>query len=872
MTPLWQRRRNKQQELEEEIHGHLKMAEHDRVERGQDESEARQAARREFGNVAMVEMVTREQWGWGWIEDLLRDLRYGARMLRKNPGFTLIAVLTLALGIGANTAIFSLVNGILLRPLPYPLPEQLVSVNGTYPKGAFAAMREQMQTMDVAAYVEGYEFNLTGMGEAVRLTGAPVSAELFQVLGSEAQLGRTFRAGEDLAGQNAFVILSHALWEQRFASDPAVIGKVISLEGVARQIVGVMPADFRFPSPKTELWVPLNADSRDTPAFWAGDFMPVIGRLRGGSTMAQAGAEVQLFQARVGRLFPWPMPATWNADVTAVSLQSGLVSDVRTRLLILLAAVGLVLLIACANVANLTLSRAAIREKEIAIRTSMGAGRHRVVRQLLTESLLMAFVGGALGLFLSGAGLSLLRLVFPAGTPRLADVAIDWRVLLFTAGLVILTGVISGLAPAFQCSRTELTESLKSGSRGTTQACARRLRNVLVVSELALAVLLVSAAGLLIRSLWAVSHVDPGFRSEDVLTARITPVESFCSDPGRCFSFYRDLVSRTRSLPGVSSAAVVSTLPLGGRVQKRSVTFEGFTPSGAEPEPLLWLNAVSPGYFGVMTIPVLRGRKFTEADTSGNAGAVILSAETARRFWPGEDAVGKHVRIVNQKEWRTVVGVVADVRGHDLQHNGPAWTQGTFYVPYGPGATLENGTVPAAMTLVIRSAMGARLEEPLRGLVAELNSEAPVTEIRPMAAIVSGAADAPRSVASLFGAFAGLALVLGIVGIYGVISFFVGQRTREIGIRLALGAQRRDVLKLVVNEGLSLTLMGIGAGLAAAFGLTRFLRTLLYGVSATDSLDFAVVAILFAVVALVACYIPARRAMRVDPIVALRYE
>jgi predicted permease len=872
MKPWWQQRRQKQQDLEEELDAHLKMAERDHIDRGEAAFDAQRSARREFGNVAMVEMVTREQWAWSWAEDFLHDLRYGARMLWKSPSFTLVAVLTLGLGIGANAAIFSLVNGILLRPLPYSHPEALVSITGVYPKGGFAAIREQMQSLDVASYAEGYEFNLTGLGEPVRLTGTPVSAEFFSVLGAEPQIGRTFRAGEDIAGQNALVILSHALWQQRLASDPAVIGRVIQLEGIPRQVVGVMPADFRFPSPKTEVWVPLEIDSRNTPTYWAGDFMPVIGRLRPNATLAQAGAEIRSFQSRVGKLFPWPMPAQWNADVTAISLQSGLVGDVRMRLSILLVAVGLVLLIACANVANLTLSRAAVREKEIAIRTSMGAARHRIVRQLLTESLLIAGIGGVLGLLVSGAGLSLLRSALPAGTPRLEEVAIDWRVLLFAGGLVIVTGVLSGLAPAFQYSRTELTESLKSGSRGSTQAGGRRLRNALVIGELALAVLLVSSAGLLIRSLWTLSHVDPGFRSQNLLTARITPVESFCSDPGRCFSFYRSLVNQTRALPGVSGAAVVSTLPLGGRVQKRSVTYDGFVPSGAQPQPLLWLNAVSPGYFGVMSIPVLRGREFTEADTTRGAGSVILSAETARQFWPGEDAVGRHIRLVDQKEWRTVVGVVADVRGHDLQHNIPEYMQGTFYVPYGPGATLENGSVPSAMTLVVRTGMGTRLEEPVRGLVATVNPDAPVTEVRPMAEVLSGAASTPRSIALLFGSFAALALVLGVVGIYGVISFFVGQRTREFGIRLALGAQRRDVMRLVVSEGLSLAFMGIGTGIAAAFGLTRLLRTLLYGVSATDSLDFGLVAALFALVALAACYVPARRAMRVDPIVALRYE
>jgi predicted permease len=866
-------RQNRQEHLEEEIQSHLEMAKHDRMDRGESPTQAEGAARREFGNVALVEHVTRDQWGWKWLEDLLLDLRFGARMLRKNPSFTVIAVLTLALGIGANTAIFSVVNGILLRPLPYSHPEQLVDVTGVYPKGGVAAMREQVRTMDVAGYVEGYEFNLTGMGDPVRLTGTPVSAELFSVLGAQPELGRTFRAGEDLAGQNGFVILSHSLWQRLFASDPTVIGRVINLEGMPRQVVGVMPADFRFPSPKSEVWIPLDIDPRNTISCWAGDYMPVIGRLRPGATMAQAAAEIQVFQSRVLKLFPWNMPATWNAGVSVVSLQSGLVSDVRARLLILLAAVALVLLIACANVANLTLSRAAIREKEIAIRSSLGAGRHRIVRQLLTESLLMAGVGGALGLFFAATGLSLLRAALPGGTPRLTEVTLDWRVLLFTAALVIFTGILSGLAPAFQSSRTGLTESLKSGSRGTTHSAARHLRKALVIGELALAVLLVSGAGLLIRSLWGLSHVNPGFVSQNVLTARVTPNESFCSDPGRCLAFYRELVSRTRALPGVNDAALISTLPLSGRVHKRSINVEGREPNAAQPEPLLWMNSISAGYFSVMRITVLRGREFTEADASANAHVVILSAETAQGFWPNQDAVGKHIRILQQNDWSTVVGVVAEVRGHDLRQNAPDFMQGTFYVPYGPEATLETGGIPAEMTLVMRSTTeGAQLEQPLRRLVASLNPEAPVSEVRSMPAIVAGAVSAPRSVTSLFTAFAALALILGMVGIYGVISFFVGQRTREFGIRIALGAQRGEVLKLVMNEGLSLTLVGIAGGLLAALALTRYLGTLLYGVSATDPADFAGVALLFALVALAACYVPARRAMQVDPINALRNE
>jgi putative ABC transport system permease protein len=870
---------HKQENLEREIESHLQMAAQDRIDRGESPVLAAHSARREFGNVGLIENVTRDQWAWTWHEDLLQDLRHGARLLRRNPGFTFIAVLTLALGIGANTAIFSLVNGVLLRPLPYPHPEQLISVTGTYPnypsypKGAVVALRAQSRTMDLAGYVEGYQFNLTGLGDPIRLNGTLVSAELFSVLGADAAIGRTFHAGEDLVGQNSYVILSQSLWQRRFASDPNIIGHSINLEGVARQIVGVMPRDFGFPSPQSDVWIPLDMDSRNASTYWAGDFMPVIGRLRPGATTQQADAEIRLLQAQLPPLFPWPMPTTWNASVSAVSLQAGLASDVRTRLLILLVAVALVLLIACANVANLTLSRASVREKEIAIRASMGAARHRIVRQLITETVLLAAFGGVLGLFFAGVGVSLLKSALSADTPRLIDVAIDWRVLLFTAVLVIFTGIVSGIAPAFQSSRAELTESLKAGSRGATASTSRRVRSVLVIAELALAVLLVSGAGLLIRSLYALSHVNPGFRSENVLTARVTPNESFCSEPGRCFSFYHDLLSGVRALPGIGDAGLVSTLPLDGRVNKRSADVEDYLPTNDKPAPLFWLNAVSPGYFSTMRISVLRGREFTEADTTGNPRTAIISAETARRFWPGQDAVGKHLRLIGQNDWCTVVGVASDVRGYSLRQNTPDFMDGLVYVPYGPGATLENGSVPAEMTLAIRSASNApQLEQSLRGLASSLNPEAPVSEVKPMPTILTDATSAPRSITALFGAFAALALILGIIGIYGVISFFVGQRTREIGIRMALGAQRRDVLKLVVNEGLWLTLSGIVVGLLAAFALTRFLGTLLYGVSATDPLDFAAVAALFAVVALAACYVPARRAMRVDPLVALRHE
>ena len=808
------------------------------------------------------------------MTSLIQDVRYALRQLRKSPGFTAVAVITLALGIGANTAIFSLVNGILLVSLPYPKPAELVSVTGTYPKGAFVAMREQVHTMDVAAYAEGHEFNLTRFGEPVRLTGTEVSAELLSVLGAQPELGRTFRTGEDSVGEDNYVVLGHALWEQRFGRDPAIIGRSIELEGVSRQVVGVMPANFHFPSPKTQLWVPLHNDPRNTQTYWAGDFMPVIARLHPGSSTQEAAVEVRLFQMHVSKLFPWHMPADWNADVSVVGLRNGMVADVRTRLLLLLGAVVLVLMIACANVANLTLSRAAAREKEMGIRSALGAGRQRIARQLLTESVVLSTLGGLFGLALAAAGVALLKASLPADTPRLADVHLDWRVLLFTGGLALVTGLIFGLVPALQLSRSAVAESLNSAGRGAAVSVSQWLRSSMAIAEVAFAVLLVISAGLLIRSFWALSHVDPGFQPQQIVTARITPNESFCNDTARCLAFYRSVLDQARTAPGVTDAALVNTLPLGGRVSKRSFDLEDFVnvPNGAN-QPLFWLDVVTPDYFRVMGVPLLAGRWFTEADESGGPPVVVITAETAKRFWNGHDVVGKHVRLVGEEEWRTIVGVAADVRAYDLQNSTPDYMRGTAYVPYTPQATLENGSVPAEMTIAVRTISdGQQAGTTLRNIVTRLAPDVPVSEVRSMRAVVSEAASTPASTTFLFAVFAGVALVLGMVGVYGVLAFLVSKRAREMGIRLALGAQRTDVLWLVMKEGAKFAFAGISLGLVGAFLVTRLLASQLYGVSPMDPITFTVVAALMAAVTLAACYIPARRAMLVDPMVALRSE
>jgi len=858
--------------LDDEIQFHLDQQVAENIAAGISPEEARYAAMRAFGNPTLLKEETRETWGWVWLEQFAGDVRYAARTLRKSPGFTAVAVLTLALGIGANTSIFSLVNGILLVPLRLPSPERLVAITGTYPKGGIVAMREQVHAMEVAAYYEGHEFNLTGLGQPVRLTSTLVSAEFFSVLGARPELGRTFLLGEDIPGQDDYVMLSHTLWQQRFGGDPTIIGRSIQLQGINRQVVGVMHENFRFPSAKTQVWVPLHNDPRNVIQYWADDFMPALGRLRQGFTLKQAQTEIRVFQSHLSAMFPWPMPSDWNADASVVPLRNGMVADVRLRLLMLLGAVTLIVLIACVNVANLTLAYSATREKEIAVRTALGAGRKRIVVQLLTESVLLAGLGALLGLALATKGFFLLKAVLPTDTPRLHDAHMDWRVLVFTGALAILTGLLSGLAPALQSSRTSPTKTLRAGGHASTLPLSRRLRSGLMVAEVAFAVLLVTAAGLLIRSFWALSHVNPGFQSEHVMTARVTPNQSICSDPQRCLTFYRTVLDKIQASPGVEGAALVNTLPLGGRVAKRSLDLEDFIVSTGQASPLFWLHTVTPDYFGVMGIPLLSGRGFTSSDVSG-APVAIVTAETAQRYWPNQNAIGKHIRLLDDKTWRTVVGVTGDVRAYDLQRNIPSWMSGSAYVPYNSAATLEDGRIPADLSIVIRtiadrSKMGATLRE----LVAGINPDAPVSEVKTMSTMVSESVATPRSTALLFIVFAALALTLGSIGIYGVLSFLVSNRTREIGIRMALGAQRQDVLRSVLKEGGRTSLLGIALGMAGAFALMRVLSSELYSVSATDPLTFGVVALMVAVIALLACYIPANRAMRVDPMVALRYE
>ena len=862
-------------ELDEELRDHVERKTAENVAKGISPAEARRAALLELGGLEQTKENCRDTRRVNWVHDFIQDVRFGLRILRKNPGFTSVAVLTLALGIGANTAIFSLVNGVLLRPLPYPQSDRLVASTAYFPKGPLKVMREQSRTVDPAGYEDNAEFNLTGQGEPVRIIGNEVTANFFAVLEEKAALGRTFQYGEDQPGRDRLVILSHALWEQRFRSDPSIVGRSITLEGVDRVVAGVMPGHFRFPSPETELWIPLNFDPRDKGDYWGSSYMQVIGRLRGGKTLEEARAELRAIRPRMVAAYAWQMPPDTFADRTFASLEEVVVGDVGGKLLLLLGATGLLLLIACANVANLLLARATTRRKEIALRRALGADRWRIARLLITESVLLSGLGGGLGLGIAVYGLGLLKATLPADTPRLGDAGLDAHVLGFTALLAILTGLIFGMAPAFSSSKVDLTEELKSGGQRSATSGKDRIGRMLVAGEVATSVVLVIAAGLSVKSLWKLSGVNPGFRAEHIVTARITPNESLCEVAGRCMAFYRELLDGMRALPGVEDVAAVNGLPLGGGGEIYPLYVEAVPPPGGH-YPMAWGKIITPGYLRVMGIPLLRGRELTEADGApGAAPVALVSKSTAERYWPGKDAVGEHIKATWEKQWRTVVGVVADVREFDMAKETADWMHGVTYTAYGPETIRGSGSSdpPAEMSLVMRTS-GDRVEiaRELKSLVARLNRDVPVSQVATLEGWVSQALTEPRSTSSLFAVFAALALLLGGVGIYGVMSYSVARRTREIGIRMALGARQGEVLRLVMGDGARLAGIGIAAGVAAALGLTRLMSSLLFGVSANDPLTFVGVTILLAWVALAACYIPARRAMRVDPMTALREE
>jgi putative ABC transport system permease protein len=798
------------------------------------------------------------------MDTLWHDLRYGARMLMKKPGFTVIAVLTLSLGIGANTAIFSVVNAVLLRPLPYQEPNRLVMVwendtqegndrNPVAPANFVDWQKHNEVCAQLAYYNQPGGVTLSGDGEPERVIGMGVAPNLFSLLGIQPILGRGFLLEGGKPGAAFEVVLSFGLWQRRFGGDPGVIGKPLTFEGLTTTIVGVMPAHFRLPE-EGELWWP-NLDG--TIATLRGRyFLRVIGRLKPGLTMAEARANFTTIARQLEQQYP---ETNKGRSVNVLSLEEQFVGETRRALLVLFGAVGFVLLIACANVANLLLVRATARQKEIAVRAALGAGRLRLVRQLLTESLPLALAGGSFGLLLALWGVDLLMALGPTKLPRVENVGIDARVLGFTLFMTFLTGVIFGLVPAWQTSKTNVQEALKEGGRGSADSVGRhRMRSLLVVAEIALTLVLLVGAGLMIKSFLRLHAVELGFDPGNVLTMQFSLPGVKYGESEQIRAFYRELTERIAQLPGVRSVGAISRLPLAGDRSTTSLTIEG-QPVRSGEQPEVHFRVITPNYFRTMGIPLRAGRELTDSDTE-TSSAIMINESMARKFWPGVDAVGKRVK--TRADWITVVGVVADARNFGLD----AEARPEVYVSY-----LQNAQ--ERMRLVIRTATDPLTTVPaVREVVRALDKDLAFSQVLTMTQLLDRSVSQRRLNMLLLGLFAAMALLLAAIGIYGVMSYSVSQRTHEIGVRMALGAERRHIFKLVVGQAATLALVGVGIGLAAALALTRLMSSLLFGVSATDPLTFAGVAVLLTVVALLASYLPARRAMRVDPMMALRYE
>lgn len=861
-------------DIDEEIRIHIELRVAELVARGMSEADAEREAFRRFGDTEefrawSTRRVLRQSRRYAvieWVSELTQDVRFALRQFRKAPSFTAIAVLTLALGIGANTAIFSVVSAVLLTPLPYDNPEQLVAfLNAWTAPGELLEYRQRARSFTgIAAYSDGRELTLTGHGEPTRIKGTIATAEFFSLLGAKPTLGRIFRPGEDRTGQDRLVVLSYGLWQQRFGSDPHIIGQQIQLDGIDRTVVGVMPPDFRFPSAYTRLWVPASIDPANRIGLWSWGFGNVIARLRPGVTVAQAAAEVRTLAPQMQELFPWNMPADWGNGVTVVPLQERMVGNIRPTLLILFGAVGLVLLIACANVANLLLARTTARQKEIALRTALGAGRWRIVRQILTESVLLALIGGVVGVLLALWSVHLLTLLLPLDTPRLGEIGIDARVMCFAIFLTALTGLLFGLLPSLRAAGSSMQRVLKEGGRSGLSSSRHRLSGTLVGAQMALAVVLLTGAGLLTQSFWKLVQIYPGFRADNVVTATVAPPTFRYGDDGSRRVFYHELLQHLQTRPDVRGVAVTNHLPFassGGTVFKIEGRPDPATRGGDWPIAA-YSGVISEGYLRTMGIRLLRGRGFTNADRADARRVVLVSESLAREYWPGEDPIGQRISGPARDEWETIVGVVADVKFDSLTADNPT----ALYRP------LDQGNV-GVMSVVARTTADPELfVENLRKIVASIDPDTPVDDIRTMKQLLATSVAQPRFTMLLLAIFAVVALILGGVGIYGVIAYTVNQRTQEIGVRMALGARREDVLWLVVRQGATLALIGVGTGIAAALATTRVLRSLLYGVSTTDVPTFVAVPLILIAVAMVASYIPARRAAWVDPMIALRGE
>jgi putative ABC transport system permease protein len=879
----------RENEIADELSQHLEDQYEQALSRGATEEEARQAVLTEFKQTDLLVRSLRGverrvpqnsiQMGSerkrNMFADLSQDVRYGVRMLLKNPAFTAIAVLALALGIGANSAIFSVVNTLLLRPLPYKNPGQLVVIweNAThlgFPKNTpspanFLDWQKQATLFEGMGAFAERSFNLTGVGEPERLDGRRVSANLFDLLGVKPLLGRTFVPEEDKPGTKV-VLLNETLWRRRFGSDPGVIGRSLSLNGEPYTVVGVLPSSVRLPAFgnwRDQVWVPLAFPAEEAAAR-GNHFLEIIGRMKPGVTVPQARAEMETIAARLAQQFP-----EHNTRIGAVvnPLHEEIVGDMKPALLILLGAVAFVLLIACANVANLLLARAAARHKEIALRLALGANRARLTKQLLVESVMLSMLGGIVGLVLAYAGLRVLTRFIPADVAHADLITIDAKVLGFTLIVALVTGLVFGLAPASQAANFNLNDTLKEGGRDSGAGPrGKQLRSALVIAEVAISFLLLIGAGLLINSFMHLRNLDPGFRADHLLALQVDLSETKYPDTPRRVAFFDEVVRRVQALPGAKSVAIAGNLPFTYNGDSGPIGVEGIPDPPPDQHPDVIYRAIGPGYFSTMGIPLVRGRDFNEQDNLDTDMKVIVSEKTVHQYWPDTDPIGKRLKVGSttaEGPWRTVIGVVKDVRQNDFI----AEPKMQMYFTYRQLRSL----MPNA--LIVRTAVDPlSLATSVRNAIWAVDKDQTVANVDSMEHIVAGAVARQRFSMLLLAIFAAVALVLAAVGIYGVMSYSVAQQTREIGIRMALGAQRSDVLRMTVKQGLRLVGLGLVIGLVAAFILTRVMASLLFGISATDPLTFVTISLVLLAVAMLANYIPSVRAMKVDPMVALRYQ